>query len=255
MKSYSLLFITIFAFACKSSIKQQEDSIYSRHLQRHIPLTIIATAMPSKKEEMNLLLFIDNNLLEEIRAKKIIDSLYKKKLIEPMMLVSFEGKEGDFGMEEAKMDQAKQYKKFNAFVSDELYPFVKKKAVIRKFNSVGIVGFLKGAVSSFDIAFNHDEKIQMVGMFSPQFNLGNESDGELLFHILESSRKKPSLKLWIEDGGLDSNVIKFDQIISNKIKTIDGTFIPQEKADGALKKKPNIRNFAAFLLWAFPKKA
>ena len=55
--------------ACKSTIKQQKDELYSRHLQRQVELTIITTAMPDKKEEMNLLLFNDSKWVKETRAK------------------------------------------------------------------------------------------------------------------------------------------------------------------------------------------
>ena len=40
--------------ACKSRIKQQDDKLYSRHLQKKVSLTIITTPMPDNKEEMKL---------------------------------------------------------------------------------------------------------------------------------------------------------------------------------------------------------
>ena len=64
MKIFTNLLILLLAAAftlssCKKKIKQQEDEIYSRHLQEHIKLTIISTPMPDDKGKMNLLLLND----------------------------------------------------------------------------------------------------------------------------------------------------------------------------------------------------
>ncbi len=247
-----LLVLIICIFGCKSSIKQQSDSVYSRHLQRHVPLTIITTPMPNKKEEMNLLLFNNNSLAESTRAKKIIDSLYKLKQIQPLMLVAFDGKQEDYGLEEDDSKLSKEYKQYNKFIDDELYPFVKKKAVIRKFNSVAVCGFMDASLSAFDVAFNDDNKFQLVGMFSPLFAYGDNDNASTL-QIIQSLKKRPTIKLYVEDSGLDSSAIKFQQIMASKQSITECKLIPQETGDVVLKKMPTIRNFAAFLLWAFPR--
>ena len=240
-----LLFIGATLISCKSSIKQQADSVYSRHLQRHVPLTIITTAMPKKKEEMNLLLFNNPALLEDVRAKKIIDSLFKEKLIQPLTLVAFEGKNGDYGLEETTSANTKQFKKFNEFVIGELYPFIKKKVVIRKFNSVAICGFEETALSAFDIAWNHDDKIQKVGMFLPTIRRNDTTT----FEIIKSLRKRPDIKIWITDNGnYDSSIIKMHELISNKNNTTKAVLINAPSSYNLTK-----YNFAAFLIWAFPK--
>ena len=82
------LHIVFSIFSCKSTVKEQKDKVYSRHLQRYVDLTILTTAMPDKKQEMNLLLFNDSKWLEKTRAKEIIDSLHKKNKIQPVLLVA-----------------------------------------------------------------------------------------------------------------------------------------------------------------------
>ncbi len=246
---YKILFILItiiYLLGCKSSIKQQDDSVYSRHLQRHVALTIITTPMPNKKEEMNLLLFNKRELLENVRAKKIIDSLFKNKLIQPLTLVAFDGKTEDYGLEEVEINEAKQYKQFNDFVSGELYPFVKKKVVIRKFNSVAICGFGETALSAFDVAWNNDEKISKAGMFLP-LAFANKN---ITLETIGSLRKRPNLKIWITDNGkYDSSIIKIYRIISAKNNTTKSFFVNA----GSTSNQTEVYNFAEFLLWAFPK--
>jgi hypothetical protein len=249
VKMYKLLFFLFIIstlFSCKSSIKQQSDSVYSRHLQRHVPLTIITTTMPDKKEEMNLLLFNNPEFLEDIRAKKIIDSLFKKKLIKPLTLVAFEGKKGDYGLEEANIPASKQYRKFNEFVMNELYPFIKKKALVRKFNSVAICGFGKSAMCAFDIVWNNDDKIQKAGMFLPVAFI----DDKTTIETITTLRKRPNIKLWITDNGnYDSSIIKLHNLIAVKNNSTEAFLI------NAASTSNNIPayNFAEFLLWAFPK--
>jgi enterochelin esterase-like enzyme len=189
--------------------------------------------MPDNKEKMNLLLFNSSDMLNEVRAKTTIDSLYKKKLIQPLVLVAFQGKQQDYGLEELDVPEAKQYKKFNDFVINELYPFIKKKTVIRKFNSVAICGFGYSALSAFDIAYGNDDKVQAAGLFNPAFL--NDS---ATLQSINSLRQRPKLRLWLSAQESDSLLVRFRLILDNK-----------KGIDAAMTKG----SFADFLVWAFPK--
>lgn len=247
----SCFIISISLFSCKSSVKQQTDSIYSRHLQRHLDLTIISTPIPDRKEEMNLLLFANSEFLETIRAKKLIDSLYKKKLIQPVTLVAFRGESADYGLEEIGADKANQYRKFNKFVSDELYPFCKKKAVIRKFNSVAICGFGASALSAFDIAFNNDDKIQSAGMFYPEFNEGLNNTDTIVLQTIQSLRKRPRIKIFLLTSEKDSMAHKFNDIISEKHKDSECELITTPGGNKGIISLSSSAMFGSFLLRAF----
>lgn len=238
------LHIVFSIFSCKSTVKEQKDKVYSRHLQRYVDLTIVTTAMPDKKQEMNLLLFNDSKWLQKTRAKEIIDSLYKKKKIQPLLLVAMSGQQGDYGLEESDNKEAKNYKKYNDFVINELYPFVKKKTVIRKFNTVAICGFGASALSSFDIAWNNDEKIGMLGMFEPSFS-NTKSDSSIL-QTIAGLRKRPNLKIWIAANQADSSTLLFKNIMDNKKSITECSLIATNEVGADA-------DFAAFLLWAFPK--
>ena len=249
MKALQLIIFLniVFSFSsCKSSVKEQNDKVYSRHLQRYVDLTIISTAMPDKKEEMNLLLFNDLKLLQTTRAKEIVDSLYKKKKIQPLVIVAVGGLQKDYGLQESAENDAKQFKKYNEFVSDELYPFVKKKTVIRKFNSVGICGFGTSALSSFDIAWNNDEKIGLVGMFEPAFG-GTVAGDSMVLKNIDGLRKRPNLKIWVSSKLSDSSSQVFKNIIDTKKSIKDITIVKKESETETAK------GFEAFLLWAYPR--
>ncbi len=248
-----VLTITLGFTGCRSKIKQQEDSIYSRHLQRHVALTIITTPMPKDKEEMNLLLFNGGkDMRDAVRAKKIIDSLYKKKLIQPLTLVAFDANEKDYGLQETGTDESNQHQKLNDFVTDELYPFIKKRVVIRKFNSVAICGFGRSALSAFDIAWNNDEKIQKAGMFYPNFRESAQMSDNPVIETIRASRKRPNLGIWLADAANDPADLMFKEVIAGK-KTVADFRVTDDPTISNSKTMLQVNNFADFLIWAFPK--
>lgn len=206
------LFILVFV-SCKNKIKEIEDSIYSRHLQRHVKLTIINTPVPDDKNSFNLLLLNDGQDIAKLRIKEIIDSLYKKKLIQPLVVIAIYTSDR---MKELGIADYPDYKnngadaaKYSAFVDNELYAFIKKKTGVRKFNSITIAGCSLGGLAAFDIAWDHADKIDKVGVFSGSFwyrdkdaSDADYSDDEdrLMMDKIRSSRKKPHLKYWFYAG-------------------------------------------------------
>src|SRR5215212_6861192 len=129
---------------CQNHIKQQSDKIYSRHLQRYVDLVIISTPVPKNKSSLNLLILNDGQDIEQLRIKSVLDSLNKTGQLKPLLVVGI--KAGD-RMQEYGVSGLPDYEgrgnkadKYAAFVDNELYPFIKKKAGVRKFNSVSIAG-------------------------------------------------------------------------------------------------------------------
>ena len=167
------LLLLVFTFSCKKKIKQQEDEIYSRHLQRQVKLTIISTPMPDDKSELNLLVLNDGQDAVKFRVKDIVDSLYKKKIIQPLLIVCITAGDRmkEFGVSEQPdfINRGDKADNYAAFIDDELYAFTKKKAGVRKFKTVVLAGCSLGGLSAFDIAWNHADKIDKVGVFSGSF--------------------------------------------------------------------------------------
>lgn len=211
----SAIFIVIFlTSSCNKKIKQQDDEIYSRHLQEHIRLTIINTPMPEDRSKLNLLLLNDGQEIEAFRVKKIIDSLFNKKIIQPLVVVAIHpgNRNQEYGVSGTPdyKNNGSRAEKYVAFIDNELYPYIKKKTGVRKFNSVVFAGCSLGGLSALDIAWNKDDKIDKVGVFSGSFwwrdkdiNDKDYSDGKdrIMLNSLKSSRKKPHLKYWFYAGG------------------------------------------------------
>jgi enterochelin esterase-like enzyme len=208
--------LCVLLFSCHAKIKETSDSIYSRHLQKHINLSIITTPAPQDKNAFNLLILNDGQDIEKLRVKKIVDSLYHRKLIAPLLIVAVSAADrmqdyGVAGYIDYKNNGASA-EKYGSFIDDELYPFIKKRAGVRKFNSITIAGCSLGGLSAFDIAWEHADKIDKVGVFSGSFwyrdkdasDPGYSDDNDrLIINKIRSSRKRPHLKYWFYAGGAE----------------------------------------------------
>ena len=276
----TLVLSLISAIGCKSKIKQRDDELYSRHLQRQVKLTIISTPMPDDKTEMNLLILNDGQDMGQLRVKEIIDSLYKNKLIKPLLVVGVHA--GDRMKEYGVSDNPDFLKRgdkagyYDAFIDNELYPYAKKNATVRKFKSVAIAGCSQGGLSAFDIAWNNATKIDKVGVFSGSFWWRDKDDkaadysddkNRIMLSKIKSSRKKPGLKYWFYTGGKEETGDRDkDSIIDVMDDTRDLVELIKSKNvclpdDIRLVEDPNgkhdyeswSKQFPAFLIWAFGK--
>jgi predicted alpha/beta superfamily hydrolase len=278
--SFCVFLIVVQISACRGKIKQTKDTVYSRHLQEHVELSIITTPMPADKGGMNLLLLNDGQDIEKLRIREIIDSLYSKDLIEPTIIV---GILANNRMQEYGVAGRPDYRnnggkadKYSAFVDNELYSFVKKKAGVRKFKSVIIAGCSLGGLSAFDIAWNNADKIDKAGIFSGSFwwrdrdanskDYSEETD-RIMLSALKSSRKKPKVKYWFyagareevsdrdKDGVIDVIDDTKDVISIIREKNIIPTsdIVYTEAADGTHDYRSWSNAFPSFLIWAVGK--
>lgn len=264
--------------SCSKKIKQQEDEIYSRHLQQHIQLTIISTPIPDDKSEMNLLLLNDGQDIEQLKVKEAITDLYKRKLIQPLIVVAIKATSRNdmYGVAGYPDYQNRGTKaaKYADFIDNELYAFVKKKAGVRKFNSVTIAGCSLGGLSAFDIAWNHADKIDKVGVFSGAFGYSSKSTEDpgysdntdrILLNVIKSSRKKPRLKYWFygddnsekDNRHGDSVTVNHTkalvELIKNKNICLPGDIVYKQSTDGKQDDGTWSKVFPDFLIWAVGK--
>ena len=197
--------------ACNKGVKQQEDELYSRHLQRKVMLTVISTPMPDNNDDINLLVCNDGQLFDQMNIKAIADSLYRKHLLSPLVIVGVHaGKRlEEYGVAEksGKAVAGGKADHYDSFFNNELYPYAKKNAGVRKFRSVAIAGFGAGGLSALDIAWNHPDKISNVAVFSGSFSRKEKDSPALdsltqgmMYEKLKKSKKRPRLQYWFYAG-------------------------------------------------------
>lgn len=205
--------------SCKKSVRQQDDEVYSRHLQRKVKLTVISTPIPNQNDDIHLLICNDGELLNKLDAKFIADSLYKKKQLPTMVIVGVypgnRSEEYGIGEQSGKAVAGGKADHYDSFINNELYPYAKKNAGVRKFKSVVIAGFGAGGLSALDIAWSHADKISKVGVFSGAFsrkakNVPDTSVNGMMLEKLKASRKRPHLQYWFYAGSSGNTDIAGD---------------------------------------------
>ncbi len=270
----------LFAQGCKNKIKQQQDNLYSRHLQRQVQLTIISTPLPGDKSSLNLLLLNDGQDIQKLRVKEIVDSLYKKNLIQPLIIVGIIAAERnkEYGVSEQPdfMQRGDKADKYSKFIDAELYAYAKKNAGVRKFKSVAIAGCSLGGLSAFDIAWDNADKIDKVGVFSGSFWWRDKDDkatdysgdkNRIIINKIRSSKKKPALQYWFyagakeETGDRDKDSIidviddtkDLAALIKSKNVCLPEDIIYKEDANGTHDYTSWSNQLPGFLIWAFGK--
>lgn len=275
---FALLALCFSICSCRKKIKQLDDDVYSRHLQQHVKLTIFSTPIPDDKSQLNLLLLNDGQDAGQVKVTEALDSLYKAKAIQPLVVVAIHAaeREAEYGVA-GFPDYKKRGNKadnYAAFVDDELYPYIKKHSGVRKFKSIAIAGASLGGLSAFDIAWNHADKIDMVGVFSGSFwwrdkdtSVADYSDekNRIMLTYIKSSRKKPHLQYWFyagakeEDNDRDKDGIidviddtkDLIEIIKTKKVASSSEIVYTEAQDGIHNYSSWSREFPKFLTWAF----
>ena len=235
--------------SCHSKIKERSEQIYSRHLQKHITLTIISTPPPSNKSDFNLLLL--NNGAEGI--KEITDSLYRKKDIKALLIVAikaFDAQQefGVAGVTDGK-NNGLPASKYSNFIVNELLPYIKKKSAVRSFKSITIAGMGDGGISAFDIAWDNWQKFDKVGVLQDFSKSGKRADFSIITDKVAKSRKRPKLHFWLEmDKGQNELNREDSSGINNLIQTLRAKNIDQSSVNV---QAPLNRHQAIidFLLW------
>ena len=278
MNRILLIGLLIISFSCKR-IKQTDDSLYSRHLQRTVKLHILHTPPPSDRSLFNLLILNDGQDMDKLHVKETMDSLYKEGKLLPIVIIGVEA--GDRMQEYGVADKPDYLGRgnraglYDAFINDELYPYAKKESGVRKFQSFVIAGCSLGGLSAFDIAWNHPDKISKVGVFSGSFWWRDKSSDDstysdeknrIMYSKLKASRKKPGLQYWFYAGAEEE---KSDRDKDSIIDVIDDTKdiinLLEKKnvvtTDGIVYRElpTGIHDYSSwsivfpeFLIWAFP---
>lgn len=204
----------IFLAGCHPKTKENKDEIYSRHLQKHISLTIVSTPVPKNKSDFNLLVLNNGQGMKQANIAQIVDSLYRKKFLNPLIIVGVHAFDpaqeyGVSGFADGK-NKGSLAGKYADFVINELLPFVKKKAGVRSFNSVCIAGPGMAGISAIDIAWDNWQKFDKVGYLPDFSNSKSNTDFSLLVEKISKSKKRPKLQIWLDAMADTTNAEKSD---------------------------------------------
>ncbi len=169
----------------------------------------------NKAESYPILLFNDGQDMEAIKLAKTLDQLYKKKELKKIIVVGIHAgdRTHEYGTA-GKLDYQNRGNKaleYTHFIIEELLPFlhVRYRCSLHSADYT-FAGFSLGALSAFDIVWNHPEIFKNIGVFSgslwwrSQPYTPENPDGHRILHqMVASSEKKEGLKFWFQAGTND----------------------------------------------------
>lgn len=213
------------------SILVTELTIKSEVLKRNVVCTLYLPEMENVIDPLHLLLINDGQDLVTMKYNDILQDLYRKNLLLPVLTVGIKAGDrlkeyGIAGKPDFK-DRGILAEAYSRFITTELLPAIYAQTGIEKFSSCAIAGFSLGGLSAFDIAWNNPDVFSKVGTFSGSFwwrhkNLPKKkTDSFRLAHkMVRESAGKPGLQFWFEAGTQDETS---DRNENGIIDSIDDT--------------------------------
>jgi len=194
------------------------SGIYSKLLSRNVDVEIfLPPGYTGAGKKYPLLLLNDGQDSNAIGIKETLESLIKEKSIPEIIVVGVVA--GD-RMQEYGVAGKNDYKgrgslakNYSKYIVNELVPYlIYRYPVEPAATSRAIAGYSLGGLSAMDIAWNHPEVFQKVGVFSGSFwwrkrdagsRFYSDNRDRLIHQQVRKGKFKPGLKFWFETGTHD----------------------------------------------------
>jgi predicted alpha/beta superfamily hydrolase len=213
----------------------KREVIHSKPLHRDVTLDIVLPEQPIEDpSRCRLLLVNDGQDAEEILlAETLRDFQNRENGVQILAVAIHAGdRKQEYGVA-GHADYAKRGSKaanYAAFLTTELIPWIREKYGIEAHTSnTALIGFSMGALSAFDIAWNHSSLFGAAGLFSGSFWWRSKAleDGytpadRIAHHMVETTKDKPPLNLWFQTGWMDESADRDDDGLIDSIgDTVD----------------------------------
>lgn len=217
------------------SVTARHDRLFSQQLQRAVELTILLPPGYSAAAGRFPVLYLnDGQDLDRLRMSALLDSLYEKKNLPPLVVVGIHANQnrlneyGTAAQADYKGRGAKAGR-YTQFVLSELMPYIEKSVRVATGPAATVVaGFSLGGLSALDLAWAHPERFGKVGVFSGSlwwrkkaYEAGYDDDNDRIMHsLIRTATHQSALKFWFEAGTEDETS---DRNKNGVIDAIDDT--------------------------------
>jgi enterochelin esterase-like enzyme len=256
-------------------------ALASEALGRDVVLEVyLPPGYAASSRRYGVLYLNDGQDAEALRLHHTLDSLYRQKRTESMLVVAIHA--GD-RLQEYGTASAPDYKRrgskagaYTAFVTEELVPFVNARfRTLTDPGQTAFAGFSLGGLSALDIVWHHPEIFGKVGVFSGAlwWRAKSQEDGytdadRIMHRLIRTGTKKEGLRFWFEAGTHDETSDRNHNGIIDAIEdTLDliaeldrhGYSQPQavtylQVEGGEHNQKTWAKVMPDFLVWAFGRK-
>ena len=192
----------------------ETQTLVSVFLKRKV---IVDFYFPPQKNNLNdcdLLLINDGQDLIQMNFENILQTLYDKEQITPLLCVGIHcgaDRRNEYGTANVLNEKGQGAKAalYTRFVMEELLPFIRKNYQVESFKSKSFCGFSLGALSALDIVWNNASEFSKVGAFSgsfwwrslsqedPEFD---ETKHRIIHNEIRNGSFYPWLKFFFETG-------------------------------------------------------
>jgi len=217
------------------AVTARHDRLFSQQLQRAVELTILLPPGYSAASGRFPVLYLnDGQDMDRLRMSSLLDSLYEKKSLPPLVVVGIHANQdrlNEYGTAAQADYQGRGAKagRYTQFVLSELMPYIEKSVRVASGpTTTAIAGFSLGGLSAIDLAWAHPERFGKVGVFSGSlwwrkkaYENGYDDHNDRIMHtLIRNSVSKSALKFWFEAGTEDETS---DRNKNGVIDAIDDT--------------------------------
>lgn len=220
--------------ASQSCILTEKEHIKSRYLEREVKIDFFLPKHVSPETPLSLLLINDGQDMEKMNFHSILDKLYEKDIIEPILFVAIHAgaeRRMEYGLQNEVDYKGRGAKAglYTSFIFDELLPYVREKYSISSFKEKAFAGFSLGGLSALDIVWNRPGEFSKAGLFSASFwwrSVDQHDDSydddkhRLMHQEIRNGKFAPWLKFFFQCGNLDETK---DRNKNGVIDSIDDT--------------------------------
>lgn len=157
-----------------TNIRRDRIALPSVELSRTVEVDLYYPAGEQDMRMTSLLLINDGQDLGRLGFAEILDDLYSRDLLAPVLCVGIHAGESrtmEYGTAGVPDYQGWGGKAdaYTRFVFDELVPAIRRKYRAPDFRQKAFAGFSLGALSAMDIVWNHPQEFSRAGLFSGSF--------------------------------------------------------------------------------------
>lgn len=207
--------------------------VQSDYLERNVTLDIYLPPQFDSNTKYSLLLVNDGQDLITMQFEQILNELYQKQQIQPIIIVGIHcgvERKLEYGTAYAQdyMQRGSKAGLYTKFIFDECLPWVRKKLNTPVFVDKSMAGFSLGALSALDIVWNYASEFKRVGVFSGSlwwrrkaYDDGYDDEMDRLMHLqVRKGVMHPWLQFYFQCGLLDETA---DRNENGIIDSIDDT--------------------------------
>jgi len=218
----------------ESLILVENAEIDSLHLERTVKVDFYLPLNVAAPERMSLLLINDGQDMERMGFESILNKLYEKRSISPVLCV------GIHASSERKMEygtasqpdfkgRGARAGNYSRFILEELLPLIQTTYRLPITRQKAFAGFSLGALSALDIVWNHPDEFSTVAVFSgslwwrsrDQHDAAYDDHKDRIMHqLIRNAPARPALRFFFESGMLDE---QRDRNKNGVIDSIDDT--------------------------------